>query len=401
MLGIEAAEQQIGVGHGRLRAAAAIASRTRHRAGALRADAQRLAFGETRDAAAAGADLENIHHRNLDRQRPLVAADQRRAGGQRPALADDARLCRGAAHIESDRIRQAELMADRLRANDAGGRPGFQHAHAFAPRLIDRKKTAGRLHDIELAAEAIGAQLLIELAEIAIDARTDIGIGGDCRGALEFAIFLRQSMRGRDEDAGNLFAHQRLDPLLMRRIAIGMEQQDRDGFDAARFEIARDGPHLLLVERHMDRAIGQHPLLDLEAPGALHQRLVLAEEQIVGVGPVDAADLVDIAEALGDQQRRLRAGALEQRVDADGGAVKEEIRVFDIGLCAVERVADAFDQRVMGRQRLSEGELGAGLVERREIGESAADIDGDAQPARRSLISPRRLSARAKGNNPS
>ena len=69
-------------------------------------------------------------------------------------------------------------------------------------------------------------------AEIAIDPRADIGIRCDRRGALELAIFLRQLVRGRDEDAGNLFADQGLDALLMRRVAIGMEQQDRDGFDA-------------------------------------------------------------------------------------------------------------------------------------------------------------------------
>ncbi len=84
-IGAEPAEHQIGVGHRRLGAAEAVAGRARRRAGALRADAQR-AVVDAGDRAAAGADLENIHHRDLHRQRPLVAADQRRAGGQRLAV---------------------------------------------------------------------------------------------------------------------------------------------------------------------------------------------------------------------------------------------------------------------------------------------------------------------------
>ena len=80
------------------------------------------------------------------------------------------------------------------------------------------------------------------------------------------------------------------------------------------------------VERRLDLAVGQHALLDLEAQRALDQRLVLLEEQIVGVRPVDAADLVDVAKAFGDEQRGLGAGALEDGVDGDGRAVQEQAR---------------------------------------------------------------------------
>ena len=55
----------------------------------------------------------------------------------------------------------------------------------------------------------------------------------------------------------------------------------------------------------LDLAVGEHALLDFEAQRALDQRLVLLEEQIVGVRPVDAADLVDVAEALVMSERGL------------------------------------------------------------------------------------------------
>ena len=112
-------------------AAEAVAGRARLRAGALRADAQGAVL-DARDRAAAGADLENVHHRDLHRQRLVVAADQRRAGGQRLALVDDAGLGGGAAHVEGDGVLDAERVAERLGADHAGRRPGFQHAHALA-----------------------------------------------------------------------------------------------------------------------------------------------------------------------------------------------------------------------------------------------------------------------------
>ena len=120
-VGAEPAEHQIGVGDGRLLAAEAVAGRPRLRAGALRADAQGAVL-DARDRAAAGADLEDVHHGDLHRQRLVVAADQRRAGGQRLALVDHAGLGGGAAHVEGDGVLDAERVAERLGADHAGRR---------------------------------------------------------------------------------------------------------------------------------------------------------------------------------------------------------------------------------------------------------------------------------------
>ncbi len=106
---------------------------------------------------------------------------------------------------------------------------------------------------------------------------------------------------------------------------------------------------------------------------------MLREEQVVGVGPVDAADLVDVAKAFGDQQRGVGAGALQQRVDGDGRAVQEQVGVLHIQPGAVQRVLDAVDEVCMRGQGLAEMQRAGALVERRQIGEGAADVDGDAQ----------------------
>ena len=168
------------------------------------------------------------------------------------------------------------------RANDAGGRAGFQHADAFAPRLVGIVEAAVRLHDQELAGERGVFEKRIRLVEIALHARTDIGIGRDRRGALELAVFLRQLVRGGDEDLRQA-AHEEIARTdLVVRIAVGMQEQDRDRLDAFALQPLRDHLKLVVFQRAQHIARGVHALVDLDAQRALDQRPVLAEEQIVG-----------------------------------------------------------------------------------------------------------------------
>ena len=66
LFGSERAEHQIGVGHGRRRAAAAVAGRARHGAGALRADLHQSVAADPGDGAAAGAERVHRQHRRAD-----------------------------------------------------------------------------------------------------------------------------------------------------------------------------------------------------------------------------------------------------------------------------------------------------------------------------------------------
>src|SRR5262249_45173142 len=122
-----------------------------------------------------------------------------------------------------------------------------------------------------------------------------------------------------------------------------------------------------------DLAVGQHALLDLEAQRPLDQRLVFAEEQIVGVRPVDAADLVDVAEALGDEERGLGTRALQEVIDGDGGAVEKQSGGFVVAARPRRRGMDALAQALRRRELLADGELASGLDEVRDVGEGAAD----------------------------
>ena len=376
-VGAEAAEHEVGIGDGRRGAAERVAGRPGRRARALRPHAQR-AMLDARDRAAAGADLENIHHRDLHRQRPVVAADQRLRGGERLALVDHAGLGGGAAHVEGDGILDAERVAERLRADHAGGRAGLEHADALVLRLRRLVEAAGRLHDQERAAKAFAAHVRVDLADIAPHLRADIGVGDHGRAALELAVFLAELVRGRDEHPGMVLLQDRLGARLVRGVGVAVDEQDRAGLDAALLELDAERGDLRLVERLLDLAVREHALVDLEPQRALDQRHVLLEEQVVGVRPVDAADLVDVAEAVGDQQRGLGAGALQDRVDRDRRAVQEQSRRAIVAAGLLDAAVDAVDQPLRRRQRLAEGQRAGLVVEHRDVGEGAADIGGEA-----------------------
>ena len=111
---VEVAEHQVGVGHRRLGAAAAVAGRPGHGPRRPGADPQRAAGVDPRDAAAAGADLGQVDDGDLDREagaragaaEAALAADLEVVGDPGRPSAHDARLGRGAAHVERDAPRR-------------------------------------------------------------------------------------------------------------------------------------------------------------------------------------------------------------------------------------------------------------------------------------------------------
>ncbi len=88
-VGRQVAEREMGVGDGRLDAAAAVADGAGHGAGALGADGQRARVRDAGDRAAAGTDRHHVDHRQADGP----AADAAVGGEARLAAVDEAR-CR-------------------------------------------------------------------------------------------------------------------------------------------------------------------------------------------------------------------------------------------------------------------------------------------------------------------
>ena len=62
-------------------------------------------------------------------------------------------------------------------------------------------------------------------------------------------------------------------------------------------------PHLLFVELDEHTALRIHALANFKAQRSFDQRLVFLKKQIVGFRAIDTADFINVAKALGGQQR--------------------------------------------------------------------------------------------------
>src|SRR5689334_23846218 len=105
---------------------------------------------------------------------------------------------------------------------------------------------------------------------------------------------------------------------------------------------------------------------------------MFAEEQVVGVRAVDAADLVDIAETLGDEERGAGAFALEQRIDHHGRAVQEELGIAEARAGLFHALRDAVDHSLRRAECLAEQQLPGRGIEICHVGKRAADVGGEA-----------------------
>jgi hypothetical protein len=166
---------------------------------------------------------------------------------------------------------------------------------------------------------------------------------------------------------------------LVLRIAIGVEEQEGERLGAVAHRLRRRGQKLCLVERDQHPAAPSHALIDLEPHRPANQRLVLAEEQVVGFRPVDAADLVDVAKAPRGEQRAAGAFALQQRIDRNRGAVQEQRGIGERASGVVEGAMHAVDQPGWRRQHLAEPQFAGLAGQHCHVGERAADIGGDPQ----------------------
>ncbi len=294
---------------------------------------------------------------------------------------DDPSLGSRPAHVERDRIFEAERTTERLRADDAGRGPRFEHVHAVVLGLLGLVEPTGRLHDQERAVETVGADMVLDLADVAAHDRPYIGVGDHGRAALELTVFLGELVRRRHEHLRVIALQDRFGARLVPALGVAVEEQDRGRLDAASLQQAPEARDLILVERRLDLAVGEHAFFDLEAQRALDQRFVLLEEQIVRIGPVDPADLVDVAEAVGDEQRSPRALALQDGVDRDGRAMQEQPGRAVVAPGLGDARIDALDQPLRRRQHFAEAELAGAIVEHGNVGEGAADVGGETKAA--------------------
>lgn len=276
IVGVEVSQQQVGVGdRGRL-ATQRIAGRARLGARAQGADLEQLQFVLMRDAAPAGADLDQVNRGDADGQAAAFGetfAPRRfeTVGDGRRAAFHQGQLGGGAAHVEGQQVRL--LVADAVvgGGDRPAGRSGFQQFDRIAARLAQVAESAVGQHHQYAAAQAQRGQLVFQRGEIAIRQRLDVSVGDRGRATLEFADDRRHLGRQRKADIGQGLPDPGVDLLFVPRRCVGMQQADGDGGRTGVGQAVRHGDDRLAIERFELVAMRVEPAWNFAAQVPGHQ----------------------------------------------------------------------------------------------------------------------------------
>ena len=317
-----------------------------------------------------------------------VAADVITLGDRDLAVLDEARLRRRAAHVERDQILVAESRADLRRRDHAADGAGLHHRDRQRPRRVRRHHAAVRLHDQEAPGERVRFEPLAHAADVAARLRADVGVHHGRGRALVLAVFAHDLVRERHVGASERGAQDAPHLDFVNGVDVRMQEADCDCLGSRLAHGGRDGLRLAAVERDELLAARAETLVHLEGAGARHERRGPLEAEVVSLRPVLPADLVDVARAARDDERRLRALLLDRDVDRDRRAVNDVRRRRGLDRALTQTVPHALRQIARRRERLALSDPAGALVERDEVGERAADVDGDTQVTQRPLPQP-------------
>jgi len=298
------------------------------------------------------------------------------------SILDEAGLGGGATHVEGDHVLLTGHLAKEGCGEAAARRTRFQQADREGACRLRRDEAAGRVHEIERAAEAALPQLALEAAQILLHQRLHESVGASGDEALILPELGNHLARERDRELGIEGADGFCGLALMCAVAIGVQEADGDRLDAVGLELAGGFAHLVEIDRGHNLAVAVHALRDLETVAARHQRVGILQEEIVDVVALLGAHLQDVAEAGSGDQAELGAFPLDQRIGDEGRAMYDLAHLGESDAGIGDELAEALqraDRRIMRRrQAFVQQDLGALGVEQDEVGERPPDVEADA-----------------------
>ena len=201
VLGVQVAEQHVGIGDGGVLAAKLVAGRAWERAGTLWADAERAAAVHGGDAAAARANLCQVY--GGDAEDVAAAAQQAMSDAdaaadlvlrslQHLAVLDDGRLGGGASHVESHQVGHTETATEVERAYHASSRAGLDAVDGTLHGDARGGEAAVGLHHGEGHGDSHVLKALGEKGQVALHDGTDVAVDYGGAGALVLLHFRQQ-----------------------------------------------------------------------------------------------------------------------------------------------------------------------------------------------------------------
>ena len=385
VLGIEHSEREVGVGHRRPRAAAAVTRRPWVGAGGFRTDLQQSELIDARQASATGADLDQVDRRHGHRKagallEPVHARHFKCVGDLRLAADDQARLGRGAPHVEAQQSILAAVAGEPTSGQRTGCGAALDQSDRSAGRVVGRHDTPVRQHHQHRAAESLRGEPFLQFVEV----RPDHRHGGGVARRRDHPRVLADLWRdlGGDAHRHAEFAAQVLgDQALIGRIGVGVDQTYADCLHLGVAQRSCDRIDVCGGRRLDDRAEGIGALGDLDDAIARYGRIGEFDLQVVHVVAMLVADQHRVREACG----RDDTGATDLAFDQSIG---DERRGVNDGSCDVGGSNTSLDEQLAHSgahtiercgwrgERLFDDHSATGRVDQHDVSERSADVDG-------------------------
>ena len=291
--GRNAVQNDVGVGHGRGLAAAAVGGGSRVGAGALRAYLQGTARGDESYRAAPRADAVHVYGRGLELEVPELDV----APDRRLAVAAQRDVGRRAAHVEGQDVGDPDLTRQVRRAGDAAGwsRQGDLD-RAVSHRLRAHGPAVGA-DDGERALELFLVDGPLEVPHVQHRTRLHRGVHDRGKGPLVLAVLLPDVGGDGDGEVRMSLPHDVPGAPLVHGVDVGVQEADGERLDAAVDQLVHRLAHLVLVQRFQHVAGGGNAFRDADGVGRVGGRVRFLEghpavERSRGPGAGQVQDLL-------------------------------------------------------------------------------------------------------------
>ena len=191
------------------------------------------------DAAATRPDGDQFDRRQRHRQ---AVIEERPGVFFQGVAVDQPDIEAGAAHIGGNNLFVAKLVAQKARRDQPADGAGIHDGDRLFSDIRGPRGTAGGRDDLYRVRESVGRQATIQIADVFLCQRADIGVDNGGHGAFELAHFRGDLMRQADRNAGCDVCAYRRYTFFMSRIAECPEQADSKAFSTIRDEILDRGP---------------------------------------------------------------------------------------------------------------------------------------------------------------
>ncbi len=313
------ARYHVRVGHGGAVASPPERGRAGGRAGALRADPQPAGPVHPGDAAAARSGRDDVDRRAEDRVVPHGLGGRDR----RHAVADQAHIQRGPAHVEGHEPAQAVAGAQGHRPRDAGRGAGEHQPVRLAVGPLGGQAPAAGLHDQQRRIEAEPRRPRPQLREVAAHDRAQSRVERRRRRPRVLTELARHRGGHGDRHLGQPLGQRLGQRVLVAGVEVAEQEADRHRGGLPLRDLADHPADLILRQWDQHLAAAGQPLGHLDPVPPRHQLARPRLLQVVDGGAGAVAVAQNVAEPAGRRQHDAGQAAGQQRVGGDRGAVEQ------------------------------------------------------------------------------